>query len=44
VARDEFVVGVEELGAGLFKCMLAQQQTLDPRKALYAKLDVAKIY
>jgi hypothetical protein len=43
IARNEFVVGVEELDAGLLKCTLGQQQTLDPRKALYAKLDIANI-
>jgi len=30
VAQNKLVVGIEELNPRLLKCMLGQQQTLDP--------------
>ena len=40
VAQNKLVVGIEELNPRLLKCMLGQQQTLDPRKALCRKSEI----
>ena len=40
VAQNKLVVGIEELDPRLLKCMLGQQQTLDPQMALCRKSDI----